>query len=621
MNAKSLIGSLPIYAQHLAELTGVKVRVEGNQAFTDGKNVNVPFTEDDLPLTFGYIAHECSHVRNTVMECFEIAAPKPFRRSVLNILEDIRIENLSIEQYPGTESDLNYLVKKVLGKTLDPAAVEAKAPLSIVHDTLLLAGRWMVLKQDLAQPAQVMLAAQEKLLGKTLSEEIMQKVSGVLKCASTHEALELADAIIGMLPSEEEQQEDDQPQPDEGSEGAPEEQDSSEGGDQQQDEKQDGDEGGEGDGQDEADDSGNSDSSAGSAEGEGDENGQPDSEQKSSAGGQSDSSEQSQSQPGQGSDAGQPGEADQQADGKPSSKASNLRKQANEATEEDLKGLISEVGDAAGEMLGRKASRERIERPPFVLGGRSSNRSDTASARRAQLGIEQSSGLRQSLNGLLQAQVDCRVRLKRSGKRIDTGRIAMLKGGETRVFRSKARAERQSAAIQILLDKSGSMKDSMDQAEAAVYAVLHALEGISLVTSGAMSFPERKGAGEQQCSLIKSPNERLSRAVNTGGFGSMAEGGTPLAQALWPAAVEVLRAKGEKKILFVITDGEPSGGTAPAKEMIERCEASGIEVIALGFGSANDYILKNLFSQYRAVGEVSRLKNALFELVREALVA
>lgn len=95
-----------------------------------------------------------------------------------------------------------------------------------------------------------------------------------------------------------------------------------------------------------------------------------------------------------------------------------------------------------------------------------------------QLGIEQSAGLRQCLNGLLQAQVDCRVRLKRQGKRIDTGRIAMMKGGETRVFRSKSRAERQSASIQVLLDKSGSMKSAIDQAEAAVYAVLSALEGL-----------------------------------------------------------------------------------------------------------------------------------------------
>lgn len=100
MSNQSLVGTLPIYAQHLAELTGVKVLVEGHQAYTDGNVVNVPFTEHDLPLSFGYVAHECSHVRNTDMAVFA-AAKIPFRRRLLNILEDIRIERLSMDQYPG----------------------------------------------------------------------------------------------------------------------------------------------------------------------------------------------------------------------------------------------------------------------------------------------------------------------------------------------------------------------------------------------------------------------------------------------------------------------------------------------------------------------------------------
>ncbi|MCY1382717.1 hypothetical protein D9M69_707680 [compost metagenome] len=89
---------------------------------------------------------------------------------------------------------------------------------------------------------------------------------------------------------------------------------------------------------------------------------------------------------------------------------------------------------------------------------------------------------------------------------------------------------------------------------------------------------------------------------------------------MWPAAVEVLRAKGERKLLFVITDGK-ADSSAAAKAMVERCEASGIEVIALGFGNATDSVLSAVFSKYQAIGQVSMLKNALFQLVREALTA
>lgn len=600
MSNQSLVGTLPIYAQHLAELTGVTVHVEGVQAKTDGKNVFVPFTDDDLPLSFGYIAHECSHVRNTDMGCFRDSCSTPFRKNLLNILEDIRIERLSMDQYPGTEPDIRYLNRKVLLEPFRPEQVDECPALHVIHNGILYGGYWLLQEPQLEVPAKAYLARMETLLGNDLTDKILTLVKNTLACESTTDVLGLVDAIIDLLPSQEDEQGDEQLQPEQGAEGAPQDSQESGGGDQHQEPKQAG--------------------GAGSDD-QGKEEGQPESKQETSDGGQSGSKPQDQSQPSSGSDAGVTSHSSN-GSGKPSPEASNLREQAKDATEADLKGLISEVGDKAGELLGRNAVRDGNPVRPFSLDGRGRNRSDEASVRRVQLGIEQSAGLRQCLNGLLQAHVDCRVRLKRQGKRIDTGRIAMMKGGETRVFRSKSRAERQSASIQILLDKSGSMKSAMDQAEAAVYAVLSALEGLPLVTTGAMSFPNKTNDGVERCALIKSPKERLIRAVSEGGFGARSEGLTPLAQALWPAAVEVLHAKGEKKILFVITDGEPNAGTThAAKEFIQRCEVSGIEVIGLGFGNAKEHILKALFSQYRAVGEVANLKNSLFELVREALAA
>lgn len=623
MEKKSLIGSLPIYAQHLSEMSGVQVVVQGTSAYTDGTKVVVPFTDQDPRLSFGYIAHETSHVRNTDMECFEKTRSTPFRQSVLNILEDIRIERLSMEQYPGTEGDLNYLVKQVLGEHLDPQVVAAKPPLHIVHDTLLIAGRWAMLGQDLEQPAEVMLQAQEALLGSSLSQQIMQKVGEVLRCNNTPEVLALADAIIALYPSQEDQQKDnpkqDQPQD------QPQEQSSE--GDQSQDhdQSQEGDEqssGSDGGGDGDGDESGKPGKSGKSNQ----EAGQPDSEGKKSAGNQgNDGQGDQQGQPsgsGNGSSESRDQDQGQQptpTNSKPASQAQNLREQANTATDVDLQGLISEVGDKAAEMLGNKARTDPTVGNAFALSGRTNNRGANASSARVRSGQEMSSGLRQSLNGLLQAQVDCRVRLKRQGTRIDTSRIAMLKAGETRVFRSKARAERQSAAIEILLDRSSSMQSAMDDAEAAVYAVLQALEGIPLVTTGAMSFPEVAFRNES-CALIKSHKERLAEAVAKGGFGAYANGYTPLAQALWPAAVEVLRAKGERKILFVITDGQPDNVRA-ARAMVVRCENSGIDVIGLGFGAAKAEALVHTFTRFRAIGEVGKLKQALFELTREVLTA
>ncbi|WP_155736316.1 VWA domain-containing protein, partial [Stutzerimonas frequens] len=128
--------------------------------------------------------------------------------------------------------------------------------------------------------------------------------------------------------------------------------------------------------------------------------------------------------------------------------------------------------------------------------------------------------------------------------------------------------------------------------------------GLPLVTPGAMSFPGTTTAGAVPFfSLLPLSPSLLFSSSSSFFFFSLPHGGTPLAQAIWPAAIEVLRAKGERKILFVITDGEPNSGTdGYCKEMFERCEASGIQVIGLGFGSANSYVLSKLFTKYVAVG-------------------
>ncbi|HHG4593445.1 TPA: VWA domain-containing protein [Pseudomonas aeruginosa] len=602
MSNKSLIGSLPIYAQHLAEQTGVKVFVEGTIAYTNAeREVYIPFAEDDLQLSFGYTAHECSHVRNTDMECFQEAAPKPFRKNLLNALEDIRIERRSMDQYPGTEDDLRYLNRRVLLEPFQPDLVATLPPLHVVQNAILLGGYWLLQEPQLEVPAVAYMGRLAELVGQELTDQIMEVVKNTLKCADTWEVLDLVDTIIAMLPSSEKQAGEGESDPEQGEE---------EPGDKPTEANS-------------GDDRKNKSDQPSSAGGEpGDDDGSNDSEAESSS---RDAGEgQGKTQPQQA-----PGSGEKPTDGPRESahageglKGAGLRELALTATEEDLKGLISDVGDAAAQLLTANAKNNPPRMKPFTLEGRATQRNDEASRRRVQLGLEQSSGLRQCMYGLLQAQVDCRVSLKRQGKRIDTGRIAMLAAGETRIFRSKARAEQKSAAVQLLLDKSTSMHGSMEQAEAAIYAVLQALENIPQVTTGAMSFPNRSPGGVERCALIKSPKERLITAVQSGGFGASSQGDTPLARALWPAAVEVLRARGERKLLFVVTDGRPDSGTEQlVRELVERCEASGIEVIGLGFGGATAAVLQQCFTRYQAIGQVSNLKNALYGLVREALVA
>lgn len=619
---KTLLGALPIYAQHLSEATGVKVVVQGEAAYTDGKTVVVPFVRNgDAQLTFGFIAHECSHVRNSDMKAVEAALKVPMRKRLLNVLEDIRIERLSMDQYPGTEGDIRHLNRKVLLEPYVERDLAQAPPLHIIHNALLYGVYWKLQEPQLEAPAKAYLKALTDLVGQSLADRIIGTACKTLQCANTGDVLVLVDEILAMLPSQEEQKPD-QPQ-DKGQDDSQESPDD----DSEQDQDGDaaaGDSSEETDGQSDSTDSSepgdDGDQDGNTSEGEGEEEGgstNSKSEQKTSSGSSAaadDSSNQDQgASQSQGAGQGPAGDTEGN-DGS----GVDLREMAMTASEVDLQGLISDVGDAAGQQLTAQARRIGVENTMSIK-GRTAHRSIINESRSIRLGGEQSAGLRQVLTGLLQAQVDCRVRLKRQGRRIDTGRIAMLKAGETRIFRSKARAERTSASIQFLLDKSASMREAIVEAEAALYAVLAAMDGVPLVTTGAVSFPE----DGRWCGLIKSHNERLPAAVQAGGFGGVPGSSTPLGAALWSAAVELLSpktVKSDRKILFVITDGQPDE-VYHAKSMVLRLEDAGIEVIGLGFGGATNDVLSAVFRRYSNVGTVSNLRSTLFELVRGALAA
>ena len=597
MNSNSTIQrAVPIYAQHLAETTGVKVVINGSGAFTDGKVVNIPFIRDgDATLAFGFLAHECSHVRNTDMSVFNMVASRPVRKRLLNILEDIRIERLSMDQYPGTEEDIRYLNRKVLLESFVEESLGQANPVHVFHNAILYGTYWLVQEPQLEVPAKAYMAALSQLVGTDVCDQMFDIAKRCMQCDNTHEVLGLVDQIIALLPSP-------PPEPD----------DSSEPDDDGDGQQQSGGASAEPDDSSEPDGDGDGQQQSGGASADSDDSSEPDDDgdgQQQSGGASADSDDSS--EPDDDGD-------DQQPANCGAGNGVNMQEAVQQASEKDLQDLISDVGNAAAELLNRE-SRAKGCRNAFTCQARTGYRNDTYSEFSVNAGTEASAGLRQVMNGLIQGQLNSRVRLKRQGMKIDTGRIAMLKSGETRIFRSKTEAIRQTAAVQFLLDKSGSMEYSMRQAEAAVYAVLKSLEGIPNVSTGAMAFPER----DTSCALIKAHGERLNAAVQAGGFGALSQGLTPLGEAMWAAAAALVAPKTvrtDRKILFVITDGQPDD-VAYAGELVELCERFGIEVLGLGFGDATARTLSQVFKKYEVVGSVANLRTALFGAVRNKLAS
>jgi cobalamin biosynthesis protein CobT len=98
----------------------------GNGAYTDGKTIHLPSTGDLTPELqkdmHGFLDHEVGHCRHTDFDEFKKSIKGKggrFNKELLNATEDIRIERLMIDDYPGCRLNLDPLRDKYSGKAVE----------------------------------------------------------------------------------------------------------------------------------------------------------------------------------------------------------------------------------------------------------------------------------------------------------------------------------------------------------------------------------------------------------------------------------------------------------------------------------------------------------------------
>ncbi|NWC83840.1 VWA domain-containing protein [Pseudomonas putida] len=580
----SLKQALPIVARYYCNNLGMRIEFGGGGAYHTPGLIGLPDLDDSLESTvmaLGYIAHESAHEKFTdglIVDHLPKDHP-PFVKSLVNALEDIRIEGLMFKQHPATVSDLSVVARKVLGGVSGQSGVHCAA---VLHNACLIVGRARLLGQPLQAEAQALVEAMKEHFGPGRTTKVFALLSKLPSLPGTKETADLGYAILDVLDEEEPE------------EGAPDPQ------------------GGTG---------GQQDTSAGTPDsgdqGTPSDDGRSDGDASSSDSGDQSADKQdpapSQSGTGNGADASGGAKSDA-GDGS----AQSLKQQVLSAGADVLDGLVSDLGDEIAARLGDLKSNTGRATPASVVDaplGSGMLGKDVVSA-----GQAASTGLRQVLMGLIQGTQNNRVETRRQGRSIDAKRLAQVRVGETRIFRKQEPVQSVNAAFEILLDGSISMAngDCMQRAEEATVAVLSALETVPHVTTGAMVFP-RMVNHRVSVGVLKRHNQPLRVAIAENRFGMVAEGGTPLAEAIWPAAGDLLHAKGERKVMMVVTDGDPNNADE-ARHMVERCVASGIEVFAIAFGQINTSKLNAVYDKnWKFLASVNELRNALYEVVRNVL--
>ena len=238
--------------------------------------------------------------------------------------------------------------------------------------------------------------------------------------------------------------------------------------------------------------------------------------------------------------------------------------------------------------------------------------------------VEGESGkIRAALQGVVQSHRRNRPVRKRSGNRIDARQLHKLPTGDTRIFGRMAHRPNPNTAMHLVIDCSGSMGCAahdtsgrsigmrLPMALDAAMALAMAFEGIPGVNLGITAFPGRYG---NTVYTVLRHGQRLR--PNVGGFALTADGSTPMAEAIWFAAASLLMCREPRKVVMVLTDGDPDCRLS-ALDILDRCQRSGIEAVGIGLGID----VSSLFPKSITINDIGELRTQLFALAEGLLIA
>ncbi|NJS89695.1 VWA domain-containing protein [Edwardsiella tarda] len=588
---RTIYSALPIVAAAYGEKLGVKVAIGNDEAYTDGKTIVVPNIPDSYPhmdAVWGYLAHEAAHVR---FSDFGVERRSGLHGELSNILEDCRIERAMMELFPGTSHTLNEVARYMAQAGHYSHVTEKDSPASILTGLCLY---WLQTKAVRQSVLQSYLDSATTVFENVFPQGVVIRLNALLRKAvntkSTADVTALADDIIKMLQEEKEKEDkktqkdlNEQNQQNDGSgqqnsmgnSGNDQHQGSSTNGDDQPGKSQQQDDAQEVSEPKGADNQSGSNADGGSTAGQ------------SGAGGNSDAEKQ---------------DAAKILQQVLNAGADDLRGDAREALKAELSQLAKEQGDSSY-MTVRVAS-EAVKHPDAGKRLIDDVRSTT-------------SKIRTQLYGLVQASQRVAHRNNRSGKRVDVRKLHRVVSGDTRVFLSPESKPRPNTAVHILVDMSLSMtsktkngKERQDIARESALAIALALEAIPGVNPAVTFFGGNKS--NPVFSAIKHGDTARSQA---GRFLFQATGGTPMAEAIWYAAYELVKTKEARNMLIVVTDGEPQNIPA-CRSVINLCEHSGVEVIGIGVETGS---VSGLFSKNIVINDASSLQHSLFKLMERAL--
>ncbi|OAI27906.1 VWA domain-containing protein [Methylomonas koyamae] len=600
MKNRTLHNAFPIVAAAIGNRFGVKVSVGGNKAETDGQTIWLPAYEGDdadyQDYAWGLLAHEAAHIRYSD---FTLRfGHSVLRRRLCGAIEDVRIEHELAKDFPGTRLTLRTVIEKMIAKGDFVANSIDDHPANIMYSFILKSLRARVLGQSALLP---LLEQTEAALKAKFPKGAVTRLKGLLSevpqgLQSENDCLQLTDRILTMIEQEfEQQRQRHQAQPSADDDTSPEPDDTD-----QDVETAD------------FDDSNSSDSPD---DVEPDEQLPNDTDDESSSESMCNDDANPENPDDEPATPSNPqGEDEKNAEiADPMGVLQTLLSAGDGDIEQDmfesLKSALSLAAENVSELLMPSG-----HEPPM------DDRAGMFLLRKVQ---SESGKIRAALQGLVQSQTLNRSQHACRGRQMDGKRLHRLPLGETKLFQRKQAKAAPNTAIHLLLDKSESMGYQVTNSQGqpigsrmpialeATLALALAFEGIPGVNPGVTAFP-----GRQDDSVYRLLEHGQRVNARTGAFSLAATGSTPMTEAIWFGAASLLRCWEPRKVLMVMTDGQPND-TLSTLELLQRCRDSGIETVGVGLGLD----VSHQFPIAITINDLSELRAQLFELSKAVLLA
>ena len=615
MRAATLDKALPSIAGFIADRTGIPV-IRADRARTNNKAIYLPqrrseldIDETDLVKSVGFIYHEAAHMLHSN---FELSAKNPLQRAVTGVLEDVRIEHLIMKKFPGARRYLSRLVEIMVSEGAEglggfPVMKDEDPEAKIFQFYMLYRLRYEVLRQQpMHGVAESAIDVARKKFTATMLTRLDALMFQVTDCTSEDEVFQLADLIIEMMKDEKEKEEERKKQE--------QKQDAN---DQQQDQPQTGD-----DGDEDSDNAPTAPSAGQDGPKDEDDSGQSKPETTDEEG--NDVSPPDEGQPGEDQSASSPSGTGDESESGDESGASSTQSAStgDEPTEIDAPGVLGsvlgmsedDVQQDIGTLLEQALNAAADSEPktgvcvPMPNNFKCNNKAadvDLATIRGSINAIRT-----RTLQWMASVSEEETVH-SRSGMLIDSSRLWSARFGAP-VFVKTDEGIDLNAAVSIVIDRSGSMSNTIVQAAQAAVATMLAFDVPGIKTQ-VMAFPWYENQVEGVCVLKRwqeSPRQLAGRVTNINVAGC-----TPMAEALLYAASDIVRRDESLKLIVLLTDGEPDDKAATV-HMIERARESGITVVALGIGVDPSAVFGPKYAA--SISNVGEMASSMVRLVKTA---